>query len=478
MSYACIYIKYLFMLLCNFYLFPKLLNLSVSKQNAFSSILFSVLVPIPFLYIRLYFPSISLFILLFLFFLATIFLYRVMLNTALFSSIISFGISYFLFLISALLIGLVSFFQFIKVPENKLYLQWISLFFIGIMQLILSSLLFRSQRLKKGMPFLLQQGASDIGIFISILIVMLASLSTFYQGNSLLYAIPIFTVIICGFLLFFWWKRSITQKYRKMLQKQETEALIYANESLQKEIQTLKNDNESLSKIIHKDNKLIPAMELAVQELLSAGQMSDSDRNLKNRADSLLKELQLLTKERKGILSSYERKAIFSVSSGLTRLDALIRYMNQKCYLNQTDFKVSLNADILYLTQHIIDEADLCTLTADLLENAIIACKNQPAKNILLVIGIENQQYYLSIFDSGTPFHPDTIQLIGKIRTTTHSDTGGSGIGLITTFEIAKKYKASFYIEEITNSSMYTKKISFYFDDLYIFNAYGNRIIQ
>lgn len=472
-----IYIQYVSVLLCSFYLFSKLLNLTVSKKAVFISVLFSVLAPFPFLCIWFLLPSLSLFILVFLFFTATKFLHRITLNTALFSSIISFAISWFLFYTSGLLVSPLLY-LFVQLIKNKLYLYILSAFLIGGIQFTLTALPFHFQRFKKGMPFLLQQGASDIGVFISLLIIMAASLNNLYQQNGLLYTITIFTIVICGILLFFWWKRSIAQEYIKKLKERETEALIYANESLQKEIQTLKNDNESLSKIIHKDNKLIPAMELAVRELLSAGQMSDSDRNLQNRADSLLKELKLLSEERKGILLSYERNAIYSVSSGLTRLDALIHYMNQKCYLNQTDLKVSLNADILYLTRHIIDEADLCTLTADLLENAIIACKNQPAKNILLVIGIENQQYYLSIFDSGTPFHPDTIQLMGKIRTTTHSDTGGSGIGLITTFEIAKKYKASFYIEEITNTSMYTKKISFYFDGLYIFNAYGSRIIQ
>ncbi|MCM1467031.1 MAG: GHKL domain-containing protein [Alistipes sp.] len=327
------------------------------------------------------------------------------------------------------------------------------------------------------MPALLQQGANT-GVFISLIIVMTASLIRVYAQTDLLLFIPVFTIIICGVLLFFWWKRSITQKYRRMLQKQETEALIYANQSLQKEIQTLRNDNEALSKIIHKDNKLIPAMELAVRELLASGQTSDHDADLKNRADSLLKELQLLTEERKGILLSYERDSLYTVSTGLTRFDALIHYMNQKCYLNGIDFKISLNTDIPQMTQEVIDEPDLCTLTADLLENAIIACKNQPVKNILLVIGIEDQHYFLNIFDSGVPFKLDTIQLIGKIRTTTHADTGGSGYGLITAFELARKYKASFYLEKNNDTPLYAKKISFCFDGLYIFTAYGERIIQ
>lgn len=477
MSYASIYIKYLFMLLCSFYLFSKLLNLTISKKTFWGSILFSVLIAFPFLYIRSHFRSISLFILIALFFIATKFLYHVMLNTALFSSIISFGISYFLFCISDFL-ALPILFLLVYFTKDKSLQHFLYSFPVCFIQLVLATIPFHSQRLKNGMPTLLQQGASDTGIFISLLIVMTASIASLYPKNDLLFTIPIFMIVICGFLLFTWWKRSITQKYKKMLQKQEIEALIYANESLQKEMEMLKKDNDSLSGIIHKDNKLIPAMELAVSELLSASQTSDPDIDLKTKAASLLQELQRLTEERKGILLSYEQDAIYSVSSGLTRFDAIIHYMGRKCHLNKIAFNVSLNADILYLTRHIIDEADLCTLTADLLENAMIACLNQPTKNLLLVIGMENQHYCLNVFDSGIPFKTDTIKFMGKIRTTTHSDTGGSGIGLISTFEIAKKYKASFYIEEITNTSMYTKKISFCFDDLYIFNAYGNRIIQ
>lgn len=477
MRYACIYIKYSFMLLCCFYLFNKLLHLGISKKTTAVSVLFSVLIPFPFLYVRLYIPSVSLFVLLSLFFTAVTVLYHIMLNTALLSAVISFGINCFFYYVSVLFaVPLLYLLSYWGIYKSFLYI--LSAVLIGSIQLILSTLPFYFQRYKKGMPFLQEQGAGDIGVFICLLIVMNASLSGLFPQNKPLSAVSIFTIIILGVLLFFWWKRSITQKYKRMLQKQETESLIHTNQSLQKEIQTLKKDNQALSKIIHKDNKLIPAMELAVRELLSDIRLSDTGSHLKNKADSLLQELRLLTEERKGILLSYEKNALYSVSSGLTRFDALVHYMSQKCHLDNIDFKVSLNADILYLTQHIIKETDLCTLTADLLENAIIACKNQPAKNILLVIGLENQQYYLSISDSGIPFQPDTIQLMGKNRVTTHADTGGSGIGLITTFEIAKKYKASFYIEEITNTSMYTKKISFRFDDLYIFNAYGNRITQ
>ncbi len=64
------------------------------------------------------------------------------------------------------------------------------------------------------------------------------------------------------------------------------------------------------------------------------------------------------------------------------------------------------------------------------------------------------------------PFQPDTLLKIGKKRTTTHSDTGGSGIGLMTVFELIKKYNASFLIDESINNEFFAKNVSVVFDGL------------
>ena len=65
-----------------------------------------------------------------------------------------------------------------------------------------------------------------------------------------------------------WWRFRITRDYREKLRQAELKAL--QNELIEKDnrIRELEENNDSLAKIIHKDNKLIPAMELAVCEYL------------------------------------------------------------------------------------------------------------------------------------------------------------------------------------------------------------------
>ena len=56
---------------------------------------------------------------------------------------------------------------------------------------------------------------------------------------------------------------------------------------------------------------------------------------------------------------------------------------------------------------------------------------------------------------------------LGLTRHTTHADNGGSGIGLVTTYESLQKYGASFMIEEYEpDSGLFTKKISVTFNNL------------
>ena len=81
-------------------------------------------------------------------------------------------------------------------------------------------------------------------------------------------------------------------------------------------------------------------------------------------------------------------------------------------------------------------------------------------KYVFLSIEASPNKYTISVFDSGDFFSKEVIKRLGKKRYTTHKDTGGSGIGMMTVFELLKIYNASFsinekiyYITKITNSS-------------------------
>ena len=56
---------------------------------------------------------------------------------------------------------------------------------------------------------------------------------------------------------------------------------------------------------------------------------------------------------------------------------------------------------------------------------------------------------------------------MGKKRVTTHKGEGGSGIGLMTMFEILNKYKASYRLDESPDKDGFTKCVKIILDNLH-----------
>ena len=83
----------------------------------------------------------------------------------------------------------------------------------------------------------------------------------------------------------------------------------------------------------------------------------------------------------------------------------------------------------------------------------------------MITINAFQEKCNFVIYDSGEYFSKDVLKKLGKKRATTHKKDGGTGIGLMTTFEILKKYNASFSIDETINNPQYTKCVAITFDD-------------
>jgi hypothetical protein len=69
--------------------------------------------------------------------------------------------------------------------------------------------------------------------------------------------------------------RGLTKTYLARLRTEEIRALENIVREKEQRIAQLEQQNEALSRIIHKDNKLIPAMELAVREFLESSAEAD-----------------------------------------------------------------------------------------------------------------------------------------------------------------------------------------------------------
>ncbi|MBE5924591.1 MAG: HAMP domain-containing histidine kinase [Lachnospiraceae bacterium] len=364
-----------------------------------------------------------------------------------FKTIICFALSYIAFIVSAVIISLT-----MPLDFGEKYGQ----FMCAILQLLAIWILFHIVRFKKGMPFLKNGYYTMPMVALSVFVVITAIFINLATYNYIL-LIVYFALAILSTLIFAWWRTSITRSYLERLGNRNIASL--NEELLQKDeyIKKLEADVERLGKIVHRDNKLVPAMEMAVERFImdESGEMSVGSE--------LLEELRKMSKDRKGLVATAVNADKPSVNTGVARVDTLITYMNEKAANEGITLKVTVGIDIKELLDKCIDEESFCTLLADLLDNAIIATKYNNARDVLLDMSMIKKAPAIHIFDSGIPFDKEVLINYGIEQTTTHGDDGGSGIGLMQTYEILAKCRASIFIDEFS-SGLYTKKISVVFD--------------
>ncbi len=452
--------KYFFIVICSLYVYRKLLNITIRKKLYLLDIPFAILSSVIAYFVYSKITPLTLISVFLLTTIYTLIVYKKSLNTTFSFSIISVGINYIFFLISLVITSPINYYLFLNI-DNYFLSAIINSLIFGTLQFIIVFLFFRVRRFKNGIPYLGEQSFSNIGIFISIFLLLMASI--YYTNNDYLaiLTILIFLIIFCGVILILWWRSLITNSYLEKLHKREHERYEEIINEQQQQIDNIKLHNAELSKIIHKDNKLIPAMELAVKEFLA----TSSETELTDKADSLITQLSALSSERKGILNKYETTGKALPETGVPSIDAILKYLLLRANEANIHFDLSVTGNIKYMVSNIITENDLNTLISDLGENALIASKETEKGSVLITLGIDEENYCLNIYDNAPHFDTNVIRNLGNVRYTTHAETGGSGIGLMTTFELLRKYNASFEIDEYTDHELFTKSVTVRFDN-------------
>lgn len=456
--------KYFFIILGSLYLFKKLLHISTNPKSCLSDVGCSLFLSIISQCVKQYVGVLDFCILVLLLSLFLKLRYKYSYKSCTITATISFTIASFASSI-AVFFTLPLKLMFTLIGFDGFGSKFVSYFVIGSTQMLLVKLPFFLKRLKNGMPFLQQGKFEDTGFVISILTLLIIAIyrdspNTDFRITLLTFFLPFIAGII---LLFSWWHRRLRASYLEKLRARETESLKQEIIRLQEEISLLKQDNRDLSKLIHKDNKLIPAMEYTVSSLFQSAVFKDVQS--KEQTENLLTQLKSISKERHGILVSCENTYQQTSRTGIISVDAMQHYMEQKAHTLGISFRFTFVENIKTLTD-LVGENMLTTLIADLTENAFISTRECEQKHVLVDIGIENHIYVLSVFDSGKYFDKNVLLHLGIRRFTTYPKEGGSGIGLMTAFEIMDKYKASFLLDECTDDATYTKVVSICFDGL------------
>lgn len=471
---AIIIIKYFTLFFYGFYVYIKILNhitsatfkkvictaICVPASIGFGYLVFLLNDSIPFASIFLIIPVMALFML---------FLFGDSYRLALTAMLISMGISYALFFVSDILAVLLNYLAMNNKTNYNLML--IVAFFI---QGALAVLLFRIDRLKNGISFLKGEYSSTLGIFYSIILLLFIVLAR-YSGDFDLVSVLITTgIVICTICIFSWWRRGLTHLYVEKQREKELKSLYKELANKDQQIKDLLYHNNYLSKIIHKDNKLIPAMEFTIREFLI--DRTEDDTGVVPKGNALLQQLSDVVKERKGIIKSYQDSHKKLPSTQVLAIDSILSYMFNKAKEKRVNFDLVVSGDISFLIKNYLKENEIQTLLADLIDNALHSLDHCDYKCIRVILGLAGDFYELTVEDSGKPFDYKVYRHMGAHHiTTNYGDIGG--IGIMTMFEILRSTRASLIICEPSPALFsITKRIIVRFDNRMEFRVQSYRI--
>jgi hypothetical protein len=395
------------------------------------------------------------------------FLNKETIETNISAYMLSYGISIVLYYLSGLVLAipfayLTNTGQIIDAPldyNQPIYL--ITDTIRAILQFILAILLFRIRRLKNGFPFIFKRYTIVLTLVITGFILFLVrwvNKSSASEEVYMGYNLDIIGIILAGIGIYIL-IRKLIKTFQTKMAEQNTEEY-YKNMWLQE-----KAEKEQCLKLIEEQRAFIHNTVSYIIEL--------SDFALEQCDLELLKNLR---NDFQNAMANRKGKQNLPTANSIT-IDRLFEYFAKQFAQDNIDFNLIMNGSIVYMVNNIIGQGDLETLIANHLKNAQIAINagDNPCRRIAVTIGLSENLYEFTVFDSGIPFEVDTLVRLGTDRVTTHAGTGGSGIGFETTFKTMQEYDASLIINEQEQSETdYSKSVSIRFDSKhqYIIETY------
>lgn len=264
--------------------------------------------------------------------------------------------------------------------------------------------------------------------------------------------------------------------YKRRMKDRSIELLEQELAEKEKEIQRLTEQNDALRVASHKTNHRLAALEYGVAGLANRMQSGNFTMELAEDLSVTLEDVKRLSRDYQND-ANLARRLKPLTSTKIRAIDELFEYFSKQCEENKVNFNLKVNGSIPHMVEHAIPQSKLETMIGDHLQDALIAvnASDNAFRSILAVLGLAEDCYELTVFDSGVPFKVDTLAQLGVERVTTHTDTGGSGIGFMTTFETMRECGVSLVISEKEPSvADFTKSVTIRFDgkNQYIIETY------
>ena len=395
------FVKYLCLFFCSLYTSTHIANIQIKKTTFFSSV---ALLSFFALFIN-HFLSEQYHYLPILLYICINFLYSQNARFYAIGSIISYGITYALLILCSFLISIIFYVFNLENRTNSFLLISI---FSSLLSMLITITFFKIPRFKSGLPFLQQKANSFKGLLFSILII-LADILTYITTST---------------------------HYMKA----------------------------TLIQIVHKDNKLITAMTSSVLGMIEQA-LTYSPERLSAYSSSLYRELLSLSSHRQDSLSQLSGTLTGQFHTGYMMLDSVLNLQAKQAHELGVDLSVEHNDAFFQNIFSFIDEEQLAHITADLVQNAIIATQKSQNKSVEISFISNTNTTSIQVSDSGVEFPAIVLDSLGRERCSQHLQDGGSGIGLMDIWALKNTARATLLIEEFPDGATFTKRVHIIFDN-------------
>ena len=366
------------------------------------------------------------------------------------------AIAYAIFIVASII-------ELIPMIIFKIKISTINFMLIALIDIILMLFFLKMKRLKNGLVFLNNNVCNNyidiIVINISMTIILAYCILGNYYGNLTMNLTVSF--VILTIIMFIMIQKTLILYYKQKLLEKTMED--YEEKIKQKDeiIKELSEEKFKISKVNHEFYNRQKSLEKAVKDFINnTSTEMGNELTIINKINNLSKEYSNKMEKIKQV----EKLPLTDVEE----IDEMFKYMQSECIKNNIDFRLKIEGNIISLINNIIEKDRLVTLIGDHLRDAIIAINSgtNKFKSIIAILGIKDKYYEFCVYDTGVEFEIETLLKLGLEPVTTHKNTGGTGIGFISTFETINKCKASLIIQEKNkeNTNNYTKAVIIRFD--------------
>lgn len=340
--------------------------------------------------------------------------------------------------------------------------QTIDLILALAIEAIFLKCIMNLKRIKNGLSFLKNQVENEYFalMFMEISANIIFTYCIFVNSNDEFSWNILAMFFVLSIIMVIMIQRTLALYYKQKLLAKNIED--YKSEIALKDaqIKSLSDEKYKISKLNHEFYNRQKALIHKVEEITSMNTEIADELDLSKQINDLTKEYTDKAQE----IKTLDKLP----TTGIVEIDDMFKYMQSECDSKKIQFNLKINGNIYHMINNKIPQSRLVTLIGDHLRDAIIAIdfSNNTFKSILAVLGENNGVYEFCVFDTGIEFKIDTLLNLGLKPATTHKDSGGTGIGFMTTFETMKETKASLIIDEMREMSNtdYTKSVTIRFD--------------